>query len=235
MRLGVQDAAELLGVSEKTIYRWIGKGTLPAYRVMDQYRFNRAELLAWAISQRLNVPDDLFHDSLRVTGAIPTMVEAVSRGGIVYRLEGKTKEDALRHLADTVRVPEAVDRNYLYHLLLARESLGPTGVGDGIAIPQLVYPNALEASPPVITIAFLDTSIDYDAMDGVPVTCLVGLISPSVRAYNFLLNRLYYALRDTAMRLTLDASSSREQILSELTRVESFLRKTPEYVAPAAH
>ena len=99
MRLGVQDAAQLLGVSEKTIYRWISRGTLPAYRVMDQYRFNRAELLAWAISQRLNVSEDLFHDSLRVTGPIPTLVEAVQRGGIVYRLEGGDKEEALRHLA----------------------------------------------------------------------------------------------------------------------------------------
>lgn len=228
MRLGVHDAAELLGVSEKTIYRWISKGTLPAYRVMDQYRFNRAELLAWAISQRINVSDDLFHDSLRVTGSIPTLVEAVQRGGIVYRLEGKDKETALRHLADTARLAEGVDRHYLFSLLLARESLGPTGVGDGIAIPQLVYPNALEASPPVITIAFLDTPIDFDAMDGVPVTCLVGLISPSLRGYYFLINRLYYALRDPRVRSALEATRSREQILAELIRVESLLRKSAE-------
>jgi len=32
-----------LSVSEKTVYRWIKQGFLPAYRVNDQYRFNRQE------------------------------------------------------------------------------------------------------------------------------------------------------------------------------------------------
>ncbi|HOD84676.1 MAG TPA: helix-turn-helix domain-containing protein, partial [Phycisphaerae bacterium] len=45
MRLRVRDAAELLNVSEKTIYRWIAQKLLPVHRVNEQYRFNRAELL----------------------------------------------------------------------------------------------------------------------------------------------------------------------------------------------
>ena len=45
MQLGVREAARLLGVSEKTIYRWIKEGRLPAYRINEQHRFNRAELL----------------------------------------------------------------------------------------------------------------------------------------------------------------------------------------------
>jgi len=110
-------------------------------------------------------------------------------------------------------------------LLLARENLGQTGVGNGLAIPQLVYPNALEASPPVITIAFLDSPVDYDSLDSIPVTCLLGLLSPSLRGYYFLVNRLYYALRDPDMQRALDPGRSREEILAELARVESQLRK----------
>ena len=44
MNLSVRDAASLLKVSEKTIYRWIHQQVVPAYRVQEQYRFNRAEL-----------------------------------------------------------------------------------------------------------------------------------------------------------------------------------------------
>ena len=48
MQLTVRDVARLLNVSEKTIYRWIKEASIPAYRVNEQYRFNRAELLEWA-------------------------------------------------------------------------------------------------------------------------------------------------------------------------------------------
>ena len=45
MQLSVRDVARMLNVSEKSIYRWIQQGQLPAYKVNEQYRFNRAELL----------------------------------------------------------------------------------------------------------------------------------------------------------------------------------------------
>ena len=48
--IDVRDSARLLNVSEKTIYRWVKQGKLPAYRINEQYRFNRAELLEWATS-----------------------------------------------------------------------------------------------------------------------------------------------------------------------------------------
>src|SRR5213596_3936121 len=43
MQLTVRDVSKLFNVSEKTIYRWVTQEVLPAYRVNDQYRFNRAE------------------------------------------------------------------------------------------------------------------------------------------------------------------------------------------------
>jgi PTS system nitrogen regulatory IIA component len=45
MQVDVKEAARLLAISEKTVYRWIRQGTLPAYKMNDQYRFNRSELL----------------------------------------------------------------------------------------------------------------------------------------------------------------------------------------------
>ncbi|MBT9587320.1 helix-turn-helix domain-containing protein [bacterium] len=227
MRLSIQDAAQLLGVSEKTIYRWIKKGALPACRVSDQYRFNRSELLAWGLSRRKNVSEEHFHETLQVAGPIPTMLEAVQRGGIVYRLEGGCKEGVLRNLAQAARFPVETDRHYLSNLLLAREGLGPTGVGDGYAIPQLIYPNALEPQLPVIVIAFVDQPVEYDSMDGLPVFCLFGLLSSSLRGYYFLLNRLYYALRDEAFRTVLRSQGSREELFAHLHRIESGLRANP--------
>jgi PTS system nitrogen regulatory IIA component len=52
MTLTVRDAATLLRVSEKTIYRWISQRTVPAYMMNGQYRFYRVELLEWATSRQ---------------------------------------------------------------------------------------------------------------------------------------------------------------------------------------
>ena len=52
MQLGVRDVAGLFNVSEKTVYRWVKQRKLPVYRVNEQYRFSRAELLEWATRPR---------------------------------------------------------------------------------------------------------------------------------------------------------------------------------------
>ncbi|MGH7822045.1 MAG: helix-turn-helix domain-containing protein, partial [Candidatus Binatia bacterium] len=44
MDLTVRELAKLLGVPEKTVYRWIEKEGLPAYRLHEQYRLNRVEV-----------------------------------------------------------------------------------------------------------------------------------------------------------------------------------------------
>ena len=226
MRVTVQDAAELLNMSEKTIYRWIKQGIVPVYKVSEQYRFNRAELLAWATSRRLNVSEEIFHEPSRPAAPLPTLVEALQAGGIVYRMEGQDKEDVLRHLADNVRLPEEVDRRYLYRLLIARETLGSTGVGGGVAVPQLIYPNSLEVSRAVITLAFLERPVDFQALDGLPVRCLLALISPTVRGYFHLLTRLQFALRDPECVRALTESGSREQVMSPFVRFEEQLRQS---------
>lgn len=140
MNLSVRDAANLLKVSEKTIYRWIKQQAVPAYRVQDQYRFNRAELLEWATSRRLNVSSEIFLEPEAEGQPIPSLLDALEAGGVFYRVSGSDKEDALREVVQVLRLPEEVDREFLLRVLLAREAIAPTAVGDGIAIPHVRNP-----------------------------------------------------------------------------------------------
>jgi PTS system nitrogen regulatory IIA component len=139
MDLGVHDSARLLKVSERTIYRWVKQGTLPAYRINDQYRFNRAELLEWATSQRLNVSTDIFAEP-DGDGATASLSDALRAGGIHYRLGGRDKRSALESLVEVMPLPDSVDRAFLFRVLLARESLGSTALGNGIAVPHVRNP-----------------------------------------------------------------------------------------------
>src|SRR5260221_8691110 len=120
MNLTVRNVCGLLRVSEKTVYRWISQGILPAYRVNDQYRFNRAELLEWATAQRITVSAELFDEPDGSAESVPGLVEALQAGGIFYGIGGADKAAVLRAMVEHLRVPDEVDREVLLHVVMAR-------------------------------------------------------------------------------------------------------------------
>jgi len=225
MKLLVKDAARLLNVSEKTIYRWIKQGSIPAYRLNEQHRFNRAELLEWATARRIAVSPEIFHEEQSEASSLPHLREAVQAGGVFYRIGGSDKASALHRVVETMRLPEEVDREFLYQVLMAREALGSTAIGDGIAIPHVRNPVILHLQRPMITVCFLDKPVDFGALDGVPVTVLFALISPTVRAHLHLLSRLSFALRDATFRDAVIRQASRDELLAALESCEERLRR----------
>lgn len=225
MELTVKDVANLLVVTEKTIYRWLKQGSLPAYRVSNHYRFNRAELLEWATSRQINVSADIFREPANAQVPLHSLYEALSVGGIHYRVEGHNKESALRNVVGLMRLPQDVDRDFLLQVLLAREALASTAIGDGIAIPHVRNPIVLHVTEPMVCLCFLEEPIDFNSLDGRPVHCLFTLVSPTVKTHLYLLSRLAYALRDRSFRDLIEKQGSREKILSDIARVESALQE----------
>lgn len=223
MQLSVKDVAKLLNVTEKTIYRWIKQESIPVYRINDQCRFNRAEIIEWATSRRIPLSADILTESDGSKSPLPSLVETVKTGGIVYRLGGADKPTVLRNIVDVMHLPEEVDREFLYQVLLARENLGSTGIGDGIAIPHVRNPIVLHITKPTITLCFLEHPINFGAIDGEPVDILFTLISPTVRAHLHLLSRLGFVLQNPAFKEALKKQLLRDRILEELARAESAL------------
>ncbi|MGC8988875.1 MAG: PTS sugar transporter subunit IIA [Verrucomicrobiia bacterium] len=224
MELCVRDVAKLLSVSEKTVYRWVEQGNLPAYRINQQYRFNRAELLEWASARRIKVSAEIFNEEESMGVPLPGLAEALQAGGIHYRVGGVDRESVLREVVDTMRLPEEVDREFLFQVLLARENLGSTGVGDGIAIPHVRNPIVLHVPRPMITLCFLEKPVDFGAIDGQPVQALFSLISPTVRGHLHLLSRLAFGLRDKGFKDAICGQRSREEIMAEAKRIDAGLQ-----------
>ena len=227
MQLGVQDAARLLAVPEKTIYRWIKQGEIPAHKINDQYRFNRAELLEWATARNMQISPEIFGDHSPSGAGLPTLLGALRVGGVHDKIGGSDKQAVMRSVVDSIILPPEVDRDFLCQVLLAREALGSTGVGDGIAIPHVRNPIVLHLGAPMIALCYLEKPIDFGALDGQAVNTLFILISPSVRAHLHMLSRLGYVLRDARFKATVKRQSAGEELFAELERAESALTKTP--------
>jgi nitrogen PTS system EIIA component len=221
MTLSVRDVAKLLDVSEKTVYRWVSQQKLPASKMGDQYRFNRAELLEWATANQMRVSPQIFHEN--ASEEVVRLEDSLRSGGVFYRVAGTDKESVIREVVQIIPLPEEVDRPFLLEVLLARESLGSTGVGDGIAIPHVRNPIVMHIQRPMIALCFLEHSIDFAAIDGKPVHTLFTIVSPTTRAHLKLLSALAYALRDGEFAATIVRQALREDVFAAAKRIDSLI------------
>jgi PTS system nitrogen regulatory IIA component len=220
MNLSVKDAARILSVTEKTIYRWIKQELVPAYRVNGQHRFNQSELLEWATSRRMGISPEAFDEPEEAAKPLPTLTESIEAGGIIYRLDGNSRNEVLDRLVNNLRLSDGVDKEYLLKVLIAREELASTSVGDGIAIPHPRNPVLLHTSQPTVTLAFLENPVDFQSLDGLLTKVLFCVISPTLRAHLHLLSMLGYALKDYNFREVIEKAESREEILGALRQVK---------------
>ena len=223
MQLTVRDVAGLLEVSEKTVYRWIDDGKLPGYRIGGQYRFNRAELLAWATANRFQVSPDIFLEPESPDASPASLLSAMMEGGIYYRVSGNDPASCIRNAVGLLLLPQDVDREYLYQVLWARESLDSTAVGEGVAIPHLRNPVVLHLDKPLIALCFLENAVDFHSLDGEPVRVMLLVIAPKVKSHLQLLSRLSFAIRDTGFKALLDRQASREELQEGIRRVSELL------------
>ena len=231
-KVTIRDAAQLLGVPEKTVYRWVEERGLPVHRVHGQFRFNRAELLEWATSRGVRVSATLFPEPEGLDAPLPTLVSALEAGGIHLLEGGVDRESVLRQVVAVLALPDQVDREFLFEVLLARETLGSTAIGDGIAIPHVRNPVLLHVRP-AVALCFLEKPIPFGALDGKPVDILFTLVSPNSRSHLSLLSKLSAALHDPDFRSALRRRADPEEILAVLRRVEAGFAKTGTSCTPA--
>jgi PTS system nitrogen regulatory IIA component len=219
VELKVRDVARLLNVSEQTVYRWVRGRSLPAHRVHDQYHFNRVELQEWAALHKHRVSPELF----ALNGSskeIVSLRSAIERGGIFYGVPGEVRQEVLASVTRLPGIPAGVDRHLLHQLLVAREALASTSVGDGIAVPHPRDPVVVRVDRPAVFLCFLERPVDFGAIDGRPVRVLFMLLSPTVRDHLQMLARLADALHDEGFKELLASSAPREEILDRLRAVE---------------
>ena len=89
---------------------------------------------------------------------------------------GVSKKRVLEFIADFFSEhTDFIDANELYNQLISRERLGSTGIGEGIAVPHC----RLSGCPRITGILLkLDSSVDFDAIDGQPVDLIFALVVP---------------------------------------------------------
>ena len=97
-------------------------------------------------------------------------------GRSLVNVPGGSKKKALEQIANLIarEVPD-LEMQDVFEALIAREKLGSTGFGNGIAIPQC---RLTGCESPISALMHLEAPIDFDAIDGAPVDLLFVLLVP---------------------------------------------------------
>lgn len=221
MELTIADVARLFGVSAGTVIRWVQDGNLPTSEVNSQYRFNREELLEWATIHKLAIPPAILPLVGGEQVAGPGLADALTYGGVAYRVAGDDRQKLLANALQGLPLPAHVDREALLGLFLARERLGTTTVGDGIAIPHPRCPLVLSLPQSAVRLCFLTQSHDFGAADGKPVDTLFLMVCRTVHEHLRLLARLATVLRSDGFRQVLSQRPAAAEIIAAVQREEA--------------
>ena len=134
---------------------------------------------------------------------------------VIAHLRATSKKQALQALARRAAQTAGQTERAIFDVLMERERLGTTGVGNGIAIPHGKLPNLDRLHG---LFARLDHPIDFDAIDERPVDLIFLLLAPESAGADHLkaLARVSRLLRDKAACEKLRGTDDQEALYALL-------------------
>lgn len=151
------------------------------------------------------------------------IAEMLDPAAIVAELKGTGKKEVLAELTEALIVanPE-LSRDEVIRVLLERERLGSTGIGDGVAIPHGKLKNL---DRQLIAFGLSRKGVDFDAMDGNPARLFFLLIAPedSIGVHLKTLARISKLLKAPLVRERLQGATDRQQIHAIIAEEEEKL------------
>ncbi|MBF0625337.1 MAG: PTS sugar transporter subunit IIA [Magnetococcales bacterium] len=131
---------------------------------------------------------------------------------VIPNLDGTDKIGALSQLAGVLAIGcPGTDAARVLRILLEREELGSTGIGNGVAIP---HGRLSDLQTPLAALGRSRSGIQFNSLDGQPVHLLVVLLSPPQAGPVHLraLSRISRLLRSPTTRIRLMEASNRETL-----------------------
>jgi PTS system nitrogen regulatory IIA component len=146
--------------------------------------------------------------------------EILAIENIIPELKAKDKQSVLGELADVIASYDTnIDKEALVKVLIEREHLGSTGIGDGVAIP---HGKLSSVKMPIVSFGRSKKGLDFDSMDGQPAFLFFLLLAPenSSGIHLQVLTKIARILKSSTFRKALLAVQSREEIYQTIIQTD---------------
>jgi len=131
---------------------------------------------------------------------------------VLLHSQAHSKRALITELANALT---SIDPDRVMEVVMAREQLGSTGIGHGVAIPHGRMP---DLPAPMLALARHQDGVDFDAIDGQPVHIVVLLLVPDSdnRQHLELLAKLARSLQNSHTREAIMRADSVESVVALL-------------------
>ena len=151
------------------------------------------------------------------------IMEILAKDAVILDLGVQTKREVLTEMsACLAKVEPQIDAERLLEVLMEREALQSTGIGEGVAIPhgKLAGLDRL-----VATFARSARGVDFDSIDGQPTHHFFLLVVPEHSGGQYLkaLARISRFFRDAAFRQKLSEGESLEDVIRAIEEEDAKL------------
>jgi PTS system nitrogen regulatory IIA component len=143
---------------------------------------------------------------------MPTLRDLLQDNLIIEEIEAVDKRGVLLEFAALLKTMKRVDdEEELLRALLERESLGSTGIGDGVAIPHGKLPMGSEM---IVAFGRSSKGVDFQSMDSKPVFLFFLLVTPEDKPGDHLkaLARISRILKNPVLRESLRTAPNRQEL-----------------------
>lgn len=140
------------------------------------------------------------------------LTDILTKGLVLPDLKARNKRAVMEELCQALALerPELTPQD-LMEVLLERERLGSTGIGDGIAIPHGKLPNLSDL---LLSFGRSQAGVEFDSLDGKPAHLFFLVVAPENSAGVHLkaLARISRLLKSNAVRRELMQAKDAEEI-----------------------
>lgn len=144
--------------------------------------------------------------------------EILEKDNIILDLKAKDKKGVLEELAEVITNHEpSLDTGSLIRVLLERERLGSTGIGDGVAIPHGKFRGVTH---PIISFGRSLKGLDFESMDGQPAFLFFLLVAPENSASVHLkaLAKIAKIIKNGSFRKVLMEASTKKELYQTIVQ-----------------
>ena len=225
----IKEVAKYLKMNERTVYRLIQDGKIPASKIGKQWRLNKERIneeLGFQISEfgseyLAGLEKDHKEETIKIT---PLLKES----NIVFDLMASNKNEAIKILIENLVTNSVITSDQgkkIHRAVIERERLCSTAIGEGVAIPHPRQVVSSRLKKPLISLGICKRGMDFESIDGSPTKLIFLISAPREDIHLKLMARLSRLLRDKKFGYKLSYSNNYKELKELLKEKEDNIKK----------
>lgn len=223
--LNIKQLSEYLMVSEKTIYRMVDRGLLPALRIGAQWRFRKRDIDGWLDERVRKV--EVEGQKAVLEELAPSEIDLhplLLPENVWLDLPPLTRDELLSFMVARATLESGVDRQSLYESIRARELVCSTALVENAAFPHPNEPADFRFSRKRILLAAVREPVDFHDPNGNRPRVIVVILARTTQGYLLTISRAVKLFGNAYLIRRITGSAGPDDVIGAVRDAEERLR-----------